>query len=50
MENCSCIYSMKTWIVKDIFNILEDSLSELNEISRIKKIICKWITQEFIGH
>ena len=36
MENCSCIYSMKTWIVKDIFNILEDSLPELNEISREK--------------
>ena len=38
MENCPCIYSMKTWIVKDIFKILEDSLPELNEISREKKI------------
>ena len=36
MENCTCIYSMKTWIVKDIFKILEDSLPELNEISREK--------------
>ena len=36
MENCSCIYSMKTWIVKNIFNILEDSLPELNEIFREK--------------
>ena len=36
MENYPCIYSMKTWIVKDIFKILEDSLPELNEISREK--------------
>ena len=36
MENCPCIYSMKIWIVKDIFKILEDSLPELNEISREK--------------
>ena len=36
MENCPCIYSMKTWIVKDIFKILEDTLHELNEISREK--------------
>ena len=34
MENCSYIYSMKTLIVKDIFKILEDTLPELNEISR----------------
>ena len=50
MENCHCIYSMKTWIVKDIFKILEDPLPELNEISREKKFICKWITHEFNGH
>ena len=42
MEICPCSYSMKTWIVKDIFNILEDSLPQLNEISR-EKII--WYTQ-----
>ena len=36
MENCPCIYSMKIWIVKDIFNILEDSLLKLNEILREK--------------
>ena len=29
---------MKTWIVKDIFKILEDSLPELNEISREKNL------------
>ena len=38
MENCPCIYSMKTWIVKDIFKILEDSLPELNEVSREKNL------------
>ena len=38
MENCPCIYSMKTWIVKDIFKILEVTLPELNEKSREKKL------------
>ena len=32
MKNCPCVYSMKTWIVKDIFKILDDTLPELNEI------------------
>ena len=36
MENCPYIYSMKTWIVKDVFKILEDTSPELNEISREK--------------
>ena len=49
MEDCPCIYSIKTWIVEDIFEIIEDTLPELNEISREKKYICKWITHEFIG-
>ena len=38
MENCPCIYSMKTWIVKDILKILENTLPELNEISRGKNL------------
>ena len=36
--NCPYIYSTKTWIMKDIFKILEDSLPELNEIFSEKKL------------
>ena len=38
MENCPFIYSMKTWVVNDIFKILEDTLPELKWDISIKNL------------